>query len=529
MALLDDPAFIIAHLRHSFITSDDTGMCEMALMNEEVDWPKRKKELEVKKQHPWNQYEGYDSEQGYEEFDVNRESYEIESSFDYGFRQRSNTAIRLEKLKQDRQAQKKCQRIQWKEDCSSFPEIETMYDEEEDDLFGRKEVKPVQKTLRSALSQQLEQYPQQASNPFSEFAKFDGKAHIGSGTSIKKIGIFLDMCEGDAREFPLEIQVVGTAKVSEVIGLICWHYKNEGYEPPLRDSIDNYCLMIAEEEGEVDDDFPALDCKEAISKFGFSTLALVEKASVLPDKESQESGKDEAIIVNIKSSDGESKLAIDNTQVTLRELMNKALKRRKGIIPTAGPDYLMEKVNDPGVSLDLDAKLSSIGCLNFVMVREHSKRSYVKPSERFRHGSGQELSYVISTQYKSFRVNMLHKLRPTNEIQLGISGEKVEIDPVQQNKHTPAKLLTKQKAITIESDRVAACKILEEKQGKTVFRLTFKSPSHEFKQYDFEASPAKAKEIVRRINHILELRASAVKHDYTLWRKNKYSKKGPKS
>lgn len=60
------------------------------------------------------------------------------------------------------------------------------------------------------------------------------QAHIGSGTSIKKIGIFLDMCEGDAREFPLEIQVVGTAKVSEVIGLICWHYKNEGYEPPLR-------------------------------------------------------------------------------------------------------------------------------------------------------------------------------------------------------------------------------------------------------------------------------------------------------
>ena len=35
--------------------------------------------------------------------------------------------------------------------------------------------------------------------------------------------------------------------------------------------------MIAEEDGEVDTDFPALDSKEAISKFGFSTLALVEK------------------------------------------------------------------------------------------------------------------------------------------------------------------------------------------------------------------------------------------------------------
>ena len=46
MALLDDPTFIIAHIRHAFITSDDTGMSEMAIMNEDVDWPHRKKELE---------------------------------------------------------------------------------------------------------------------------------------------------------------------------------------------------------------------------------------------------------------------------------------------------------------------------------------------------------------------------------------------------------------------------------------------------------------------------------------------------
>lgn len=519
MALLDDPAFIIAHVRHSFITSDDTGMCEIAIMNEEVDWPKRKKELEIKKQHPWSQYEGYDSEQGYDDFDVNRESYEIESSFDYGFRQRSNTAIRLEKLKQDRQAQKKCQRIQWKEDYHEFP------DEEEEELFGRKEVKPLPQSFESALSKQLEQFPTQASNPFSEFAKFDGKAHIGSGTSIKKIAIYLDMCEGDAREFPLVIQVVGTAKVREVIGLICWHYKNEGYEPPLRDNIDHYCLMIAEEDGEVDEDFPALDNKEAISKFGFQTLSLVEKEPVIPIQENSSSGKEETIIVSIKSSDGESKLAIENTQLTLRELMNKALKRRKGIIPTAGPDYLMEKASEPGKSLDLDAKLSTIGCLDFVMVREHSKREYVKPGDRLRHTSGPELSYVLSTQYKSFIVNMIHRVR-RREIQLGISGEKIEIDPVTQTKHAAAKLLAKQKATTIESDRVAACKVVDEKPGKTIFRLTFKGPSHEFKQYDFEASPTIAKEIVRRINHILELRASAVKHDYTLWRQNKSSKRG---
>lgn len=40
-----------------------------------------------------------------------------------------------------------------------------------------------------------------------------------------------------------------------------------------------YCLHIAEDDGEVDTDFPPLDSNEPIHKFGFSTLALVEKFS----------------------------------------------------------------------------------------------------------------------------------------------------------------------------------------------------------------------------------------------------------
>ena len=38
-----------------------------------------------------------------------------------------------------------------------------------------------------------------------------------------------------------------------------------------------YCLHIAEDNGEVDTDFPSLDSKEPVSKFGFTKLALVEK------------------------------------------------------------------------------------------------------------------------------------------------------------------------------------------------------------------------------------------------------------
>lgn len=46
-----------------------------------------------------------------------------------------------------------------------------------------------------------------------------------------------------------------------------------------RTNSDAYVLQIAEDDGDVDMDFPALDNHEPISKFGFSKLALVEKAS----------------------------------------------------------------------------------------------------------------------------------------------------------------------------------------------------------------------------------------------------------
>ena len=35
MSLCDDKRFILSHIRHSFITCDDTGMCETVMLNEQ--------------------------------------------------------------------------------------------------------------------------------------------------------------------------------------------------------------------------------------------------------------------------------------------------------------------------------------------------------------------------------------------------------------------------------------------------------------------------------------------------------------
>ena len=42
MAMMDDPVFLISHIRNSFITSDDTGMCEIIIENDEYEKDKRK-------------------------------------------------------------------------------------------------------------------------------------------------------------------------------------------------------------------------------------------------------------------------------------------------------------------------------------------------------------------------------------------------------------------------------------------------------------------------------------------------------
>lgn len=43
------------------------------------------------------------------------------------------------------------------------------------------------------------------------------------------------------------------------------------------EATDLYALHIAEDDGEVDLDFPALDSREPIAKFDFARLALVER------------------------------------------------------------------------------------------------------------------------------------------------------------------------------------------------------------------------------------------------------------
>uniref|UniRef100_A0A6I8N7I8 Target of rapamycin complex 2 subunit MAPKAP1 n=1 Tax=Ornithorhynchus anatinus TaxID=9258 RepID=A0A6I8N7I8_ORNAN len=462
MAFLDNPTIILAHIRQSHVTSDDTGMCEMVLIDHDVD---------LEKFHPSSvtgdsgseiQGSGGGENQGF----VYAQSVDITSSWDFGIRRRSNTAQRLERLRKERQNQIKCKNVQWKERNASHSA------EELSSLFEKKnfKVKSSNSGKQSILSVRLEQCPLQLNNPFNEYSKFDGKGHVGT-TATKKIDVYLPLHTSQDKLLPMTVVTIANAKVHDLIGLICWQYTSEGREPKLNDNVSAYCLHIAEDDGEVDTDFPPLDSNEPIHKFGFNTLALVEKYS------SPGLAAKQSLFVRINAAHGFSLIQVDSMKVTMKDILQKALKRRKGSQRGSGPQYRLEKQSEPNVPVDLDCTLESQNTLEFCLVRENS-----------------------------------------------ISGDKVEIDPV-TNQKASTKFWIKQKPISIDSDLLCACDLAEEKSpSHAIFKLTYLS-NHDSKHLYFESDAATVNEIVLKVNYILESRASTARADYIAQKQRKLSRR----
>ncbi|KAF3848702.1 hypothetical protein F7725_015199 [Dissostichus mawsoni] len=354
MAFLDNPAIILAHIRQSHVTSDDTGMCEMVLIDQDVDLEKCQLAF-----------------------------VPGTSCGSTGSESLSEGGAALERLRKERQNQIKCKNVQWKERSHASQSVE--------DLGS---LRPRRTGTKSTLSLRLEQCPQQLNNPFNEYSKFDGKGHIGT-TATKKIDVYLSMQLAQEKLHPMTVVTIANAR----------------------------------DDGEVDTDFPPLDSNEPIHKFGFSTLALVEKYSS-PGLASRES-----LFVRINAAHGFS------------------------LIPVDSPMYRLEKQTEPNVSVDLDATLESQSTLEFCLVRENSSRGEESSEEDPPNDNSNVQDMLSSHHYKSFKISMIHKLRFTTDVQLGISGEKVEIDPV-TNQKASTKFWIRQKPISIDSDHLCACDLV---------------------------------------------------------------------
>lgn len=179
------------------------GMSELVMVGE--DLPK----------HLADKLDSYrDPEDSEEDDDMSHEPYDIQLDMEFeGHRQRSNTAVRLEKMDQAKKRAAKVKNIKW--ELSSIP----LTVEDINDLFVRKDIernRPVIK--KSLLTEQIERCTNLPQNPYIEYAKFDGSAQVGILT--RKYKIFLTMLPEEHRNYPMIICCVATAKIEELIGFI---------------------------------------------------------------------------------------------------------------------------------------------------------------------------------------------------------------------------------------------------------------------------------------------------------------------
>ncbi|KAK7789239.1 hypothetical protein R5R35_013054 [Gryllus longicercus] len=458
MALYDNKHWLLSHIKNSFISSDDTGICEMVMLGEDI--PRSLSHATKVCCYP-----GADQSEGEDEMDVLSHSLDMLAEMDLGVRQRPTTVQRLEKNDPDHEKADRTRFVKW--------ENVTGYDPSE---FQRKDFRKKRKdekinSERSLLVKQLENYPSVFRNPFLDYAKFDGDAQVGVPT--RRYGIFMMMLPPAERNYPLNVVVIASARVQDLIGLICWKHTMEHGDHNLGDSVDQYGLYIAEDDGEVDWDFPCLDPREVISKFGFSYLALVERKEKVPSEDS-------------------------------------ATRERNERLMEAG-----------GVS-------------------EPRRMKAVLKDEDMQRMKG-HMTAMEAPLYQSYRVCTVSKVRSRTEIQLGISGEKIEIDPVVQQR-VGAKFWNRQKAVSYDIDNIAACEIIDNKtNNRGTLRLTYYSPSltnadqdsslhnhasiSHYKHYDFETDLSTAEEIVQKINNILDLTTPIKRQEYLDLRESKPHKK----
>ncbi|ETW75996.1 hypothetical protein HETIRDRAFT_461100 [Heterobasidion irregulare TC 32-1] len=152
-----------------------------------------------------------------------------------------------------------------------------------DDLFARQEI-VLNRPAKSALSSFLAS--SNTTNPFSDlYSSISGRGVPTSAATT--ITIFFPHAREPAGK-PMELNVRKDATMEEVLGFALWNYWEEDWQPRLgeKDESDDtlsavgWVLRIAEDDGEVDEDFPPPDRTGKISKFNFDVYAVLEATPI---------------------------------------------------------------------------------------------------------------------------------------------------------------------------------------------------------------------------------------------------------
>uniref|UniRef100_A0A146KUD3 Target of rapamycin complex 2 subunit MAPKAP1 n=1 Tax=Lygus hesperus TaxID=30085 RepID=A0A146KUD3_LYGHE len=449
MALYDNKHYLLSHIRNSFIASDDSGMCEVVMTCDNVA-----------RQIPVGKYDCYPNVLEEEEEDaILAQSFDLNSDLQFGLRRpkaRMERAVSTEKKKAI-----KSRNIKWTNPSRllSNDELNVFFPHKDLEL-ARKENAGKRVSL---LTELLAKYPNQPDNPFKDYAKLDGNAQVG--VPIKKYRIYVTMLPEEIQKFPMEVTIVASAKVSDLIGLICWKCSTEFTDVSLKDSVSNYSLYIAEDDGDVDWDFPCLDSREIINKFGFSYLAIVDRDSVS------------------HYQDESYPLVIETTPQ-----------------PHEPPSSIRDRVQRSWDMRILRGQMDALEAPLFQSFSVHLLNRIRVRTEVYLEISGERLEITPAMQPYFSSSRMLGNIWGRQLAETYPMEDVVACDLTEhKSNHRSTFKLVHWK---IKRDRT------EEEGGK-------------FKNKDFECDTSIAIEIVNKVNHILECRHSARRQEYITLRERK--------
>lgn len=497
---------VFDYLRHIFISSDDTGICESVLP---VVKPGAKPGAAIvpveRRLH------------GAQDDSDNDESDKIASDpcsspdihvVDIGYRHRprSSTETRLESIKKSRNLELLTEVRRWGKTADHIDES----------IFQVRDVKANETHRpgkRSMVSKLLEETATATINPFRDYAKFDLPCTVSHYNSTKQLHIFIPFLTNYC-ENPMDICIDYSAKIADLIGLVLFRLVSDSSLPANENYyINDFELHIAEANGDVETELPPLDRAEHVGKFGFPSLALVKVANDHPNLVSNK--QEVPVVVHFDTETFE--LRYDTWNVTLKKIKDDAIKRRTetGNIPRHRIlDYSIEKYSTPTEPLSEKETLRSCGVTEFYLIRLNSIRSQSSAPNFHDAQKPKNVASFTSDNVADgchfYSVQYCHRFRPAENVRLAIYNDRVEVIGVERKLNAAEKLLSKATSpltrFTCPIESLAGGEIVESLKGdRSLFRIISRPlNSGDWKSHYFEAITATVEEIIQNLNIFCE-------------------------
>jgi len=371
---------------------------------------------------------------------------------------------------------------------------------------------PQGKPFVSNLSQLLKQNTS-SSNPFADYRFFSGKGDPDS----MELMIYLPF--SNEPEKPLQIMVKKTATVEDVIGYSLYEYNEAEREPVITSDLDvpYWNMRIVEDDGEIDEDFPALERARKIQKFAFDSFAICKASQAEVSKNlSIRNAKQVKTVPNVVKPPAPNDASNNNgyiirvhlystleikqtttqkfpSNMLLRDVFNSICQKRNYNVN----DYAL-KMADTKSNVDLDKTLEQLKLKEICVLKRDRGGAgdiFLRPPDEKDKNNIDSLALSqddYSSIYKQWTVSYRHFMG-RSECILIIDGEYIYITS-NENKFL--------KKTSYHIGSVEMCRTHH--KNNSIIKFIIKR-AHDTKSYEFEAaSPQEAEEICMKIKILNE-------------------------